>query len=121
MRETKTRLRAALKAQGVAFAGSLKPLALGHPVRWALVREIAFSGPLPVKELAHRLGVDRPALSSHLPQLLEAGLIEVYPDPEGDARRRCIGLISSSTSHQNGHGLEVDFGQMVMRFGFREA
>ncbi|MFD0895389.1 winged helix-turn-helix transcriptional regulator [Luteolibacter ambystomatis] len=117
MSGTKTRLRAGLKEQGKALAGARKPLALGHPVRWALIREVAFHGPLPVKELAQRLGVDRPALSSHLPQLLECGIVAVFPDPGGDARRRCIGLSESATCHQNGHGLEVDFGELVVRFG----
>lgn len=104
----------------MAFEGALKPLALGHPVRWALVREISFDGPLPVKELALRLGVDRPALSSHLPQLLEAGLVEVFPDPEGDARRRCIGLAITVQKVENETGVAVDFGNLLMRFEKRE-
>ena len=104
----------------MAFEGALKPLALGHPVRWALVREISFDGPLPVKELALRLGVDRPALSSHLPQLLEAGLVEVFPDPEGDARRRCIGLAVTVQKEENDGGVAVDFGNLLMRFEKRE-
>ncbi|BCU77358.1 hypothetical protein llg_20730 [Luteolibacter sp. LG18] len=109
-----------MKEQGKAIAGARKPLALGHPVRWALIREIATHGALPVKELALRLGVDRPALSSHLPQLLECGIVDVFPDPGGDARRRCIGLAATAVCHQNGHGLEVDFGEMVVRFGEKE-
>lgn len=99
--------------------GALKPLALGHPVRWALIREISFDGPLPVKELALRLGVDRPALSSHLPQLLEAGLVEVYPDPNGDARRRCIGLAVTVMKEESEMGVAVDFGNLLMRFEAR--
>lgn len=110
-------MRAGLKEQGKAIAGARKPLALGHPVRWALIREIALHGPLPVKELALRLGVDRPALSSHLPQLLECGIVEVFSDPGGDARRRCIGLPAAAVCQWNGHGLEVDFGELVVRFG----
>jgi DNA-binding transcriptional ArsR family regulator len=50
--------------------------ALGNPVRWAILRELARGEALPVSELARRQGISDVALSKHAIALRQAGLVE---------------------------------------------
>jgi len=59
---------------------------VGHPMRWAMVRELAQAvgradgadtGTVPVSEMAARLGTRRPAVENHLPQMLAAEVVAV--------------------------------------------
>ena len=129
-----------------AAVGAAKCLALGHAVRWAMLRELAREawtaqngaevkggcadvssvagqaagdvrlGTVPVSEMAARLGMKRPAVANHLPQMLAAGVLAVFGDPSGDGRKRCLGLPVSATVHSTETALEVDFGDLVLRF-----
>lgn len=108
-----------------AAVGAEKLAALGQPVRWAMLRELARAdgraqgaekGTVPVSEMAARLGMKRPAVANHLPQMLAAGVLAVYPDAGGDGRKRCLGLPLSATVRRTEDGLEVDFGDVVVRF-----
>jgi DNA-binding MarR family transcriptional regulator len=96
--------------------------ALGHPVRWALVRELALAdgATVPVTELAQRLGVKRSGLSNHLPQLLAAGVVAVSEDAAGDRRKRCLGLPASALREVSERSVTVDFGAVSVRFPLNE-
>jgi DNA-binding transcriptional ArsR family regulator len=48
---------------------------LSNPIRWAILRELARGEPLPVAELARRLGSTPEALSKHAIKLHDAGLV----------------------------------------------
>jgi len=50
--------------------------ALGNPVRWHILRELARGEPLPVVELSRRLGWVPANLSRHALVLLRAGVVE---------------------------------------------
>jgi len=50
--------------------------ALANPVRWSILRELARGEPLPVVELARRLGWLPANLSKHALILLRMGLVE---------------------------------------------
>ena len=57
--------------------------ALADPTRRAVFEQVA-ARPQPVRELADRLPVSRPAVSQHLKVLAEAGLVVAHP--EGTSR-----------------------------------
>ncbi len=122
-----------------AAVGAARCLALGHPVRWAMLWELARealaaieatatagesvgttqavrAGTVPVSEMAARLGMKRPAVANHLPQMLAARVLEVFPDAAGDGRKRCLGLLTTATVRAVDAALEVDFGDLVLRF-----
>ena len=61
--------------------------ALAEPSRFQIV-ELLSDGPLPVGDVAGRLGIRQPQASKHLRVLSEAGLVEVRPD----AQRRIYAL-----------------------------
>ena len=62
-------------------------LALGDPVRLAIVRELAGSGARPCGTFEH-LGVSRSTLSHHLRVLRDAGLVETRA--EGQLRMNTL-------------------------------
>ena len=63
-----------------------------------------------------RLGMKRPTLARHLPQMLAAQVVAVFGDASGDGRKRCLGLPLSAPVHLPGTALEVDFRYLVLRF-----
>jgi DNA-binding transcriptional ArsR family regulator len=52
--------------------------ALAEPNRLHIV-ELLRDGPLPVGEIANRLGLQQPQVSKHLRVLSDAGFVEVHP------------------------------------------
>jgi DNA-binding MarR family transcriptional regulator len=83
------RLGERLQAEAQVILDRVEPvIAAGqHP----LLHTIDRFAPLPVGELAERLGVTQPGVTRTLAQLAEAGLVEVVTSPE-DARRRLVSL-----------------------------
>lgn len=61
--------------------------ALAQPTRLGIV-ELLREGPLPVGDIAQRLGLGQPQTSKHLKVLSEAGLVEV----QAEANRRLYSL-----------------------------
>ena len=80
--------------------------AIGHPLRWRILAELAAGEPLMVTELAQRLGVPRDKASKHLAVLRRAGAVAVgrgrlYQIPPGH-------LAAADARH-------VDYGHCLLR------
>ena len=82
--------------------------AIGHPLRWRLLAELAKGEPLMLTELAGRVGRSAANVSKQLGFLRSLGVVAVT--------RRLHHI--SPRLPQSGNG-EVDFGWFVARFGTR--
>jgi len=84
--------------------------AASDPVRHGLLRELAAGAPLPVYELAERLGRPPDLISKHLRVLRDARLVRAVAPADGDGRKLF------RTRDAAGR-LALDFGALLLRFG----
>jgi DNA-binding transcriptional ArsR family regulator len=81
--------------------------AIGHPLRWAILRELSAGEPLMVLELAQRLGRDKSVISKHLATLRRGGAVVI-----GRGR---LYQIPAPYLADPAQGL-VDYGHCLLRF-----
>lgn len=81
-------------ARRISDARTLR--ALAHPVRVALVEELAFGGPATASELAERVGESPANCSWHLRQLAKYGFVEEAEGGQG--RRRPWQVVAEPTT-----------------------
>jgi DNA-binding MarR family transcriptional regulator len=86
-----TRLRALLEAMDADVALALSDLGLrDYRTRYsAYIRAVA-GGPMPIRDVAERLGVTHSAASQTVAEMQQRGLLETRPGD--DARQRLVGL-----------------------------
>ena len=91
--------------------------ALGDPVRWAVVRELAAGQPLPVGVLVTRLKRTKSAVSKQLRALREAGAVAAVPVPQADGRQQYYTVPAAFRRLDEAGRPMVDYGVCALRFG----
>jgi DNA-binding transcriptional ArsR family regulator len=89
--------------------------AVADPVRWGILRELAAGEPLPVQELAARLGRDANLISKHLRVLRETGAVSVSPSPDGDGRKQCYAVPPAFRRVDEAGRPMLDYGVCALR------
>jgi DNA-binding transcriptional ArsR family regulator len=84
-------------------------LALGNPVRWAVLRKLAQDGPQSVNDLAAMSGLGQDSTSRHMTLLYEVGAVVAVAPPDGDGRKQFY-AIPPGCLRDGAAGKEVDYG-----------
>lgn len=91
-------------------------VAIAHPVRWAVLRELAGGEALSVLALAGRLRLSANLVSKHLHWLRAAGAVTVVALPGAD-RRLSSHAVPATFLRKDANGrAEIDYGVCVLRF-----
>ena len=90
-------------------------VAVADPVRFAILRELARGTPLPVTDLARRVGRAPDATSKHLRILRDARILSLVRTAGGDGRMQIHQLPSLFRTHDAAGKLAVDLGAVVIR------
>ena len=91
--------------------------AASDPVRHGLLRELAGGAPLPVYELAKRLGRPPDLISKHLRVLRDARLVRAVAPADGDGRKQFHEVPALFRTRDAAGRLALDFGAVLLRFG----
>ena len=97
------RLRRATRALTQLYDDAMAPAGL-RVTQFSLLRTLARDGPLRISELAHRLLLDRTALSRNLDPLVEQGYVEITSGDDARTRqaamtKRGAGALRRATPH----------------------
>jgi DNA-binding transcriptional ArsR family regulator len=92
-------------------------MAVADPVRYAILRELARGTPLPVKELARRVGRAPDATSKHLRVLRDARILSIVRSAGEDGRKQIHELPALFRSRDAAGKPLADLGAVVLRFG----
>ncbi len=93
-----------------------KVLAAADPVRHGILRELAAGVPLPVNELAARLGRWPDLISKHLRVLRDARLIMAVTSVDGDGRKQFHEVPALFRTRDAAGVVALDFGAVLLRF-----
>ena len=91
--------------------------AASDPVRWGILRELAAGPPLPVNELAARLGRTPDLMSKHLRVLRDARLLVAVEPADGDGRKQFHAVPAPFRTRDAAGRVALDFGAVLLRFG----
>jgi DNA-binding transcriptional ArsR family regulator len=86
--------------------------AIGAPVRWAILTELASGEPRMVKEIAHKLGRSPTLVSKHMALLRRAGVVEIGRAGVYQIPRQFV--VAPDKRH-------IDFGHCLLRMPATEA
>lgn len=90
--------------------------ALGDPLRWKVIRELADGSALTVLDLARRLKRDANLVSKHMRPLRESGAVTIREVP-GEDRRKSHYEVPAWTREGAAPGVKlVDYGCCLLRF-----
>ena len=89
--------------------------AVGDPVRWSILRELASGTSLSVQELRARVGGKQSQMSKHLVVLRAAGALVPTTAPDGDGRKAYHVVPENSRRTEAGRPV-LDYGVCVLRF-----
>ena len=92
-------------------------VAVADPVRYAILHELARGTPLPVNELARRVGRAPDATSKHLRVLRDARMLNLVRPAGEDGRKQIHELPALFRTRDAAGKPVVDFGVVVLRFG----
>ena len=90
--------------------------AAADPVRHGILRELAAGVPLPVNELAARLGRWPDLISKHLRVLRDARLIMAVASVDGDGRKQFHEVPALFRTRDAAGVVALDFGAVLLRF-----
>ena len=91
-------------------------LAVGDPLRWQVMRELAAAPSLSVLELSAKLGRTPDLVSKHLRVLRDANAVVVVPAPDGDGRKQHHAVPDRFRRTDDAGKPVIDYGVCVMRF-----
>jgi len=89
--------------------------AMSDPGRYAILRVLTASGPLPVKTLAAKLKRPADGISKHLKVLRAARLVSAVNPPGTDGRKQYYEVPALFRSHDTAGRPVLDFGAVVLR------
>jgi DNA-binding transcriptional ArsR family regulator len=90
--------------------------ALGDPLRWKIVRELADGSALTVLDLARRLRRDANLVSKHMRPLRESGAVTVREIPGEDRRKSHYEVPPWTREGATIGARRVDYGCCLLRF-----
>jgi DNA-binding transcriptional ArsR family regulator len=90
--------------------------AIGEPVRYRLLRELADGTPRSVNDLAARVQREPDATSKHLRVLRDARLVLLVSSPDGDGRKQFHQVPAPFRTRDAAGHLILDFGAVLLRF-----
>ena len=118
--QSKTIPSAPAQAQTAAqnfFGNPVKLLqAVGDPIQWSVLRELASCPSRSVQELAAALKHDPDLISKHLRVLRDAGGLTVVASPDGDGRKQYHAVPEMFRRTEPSGKAGIDYGVCVLRF-----
>lgn len=91
-------------------------LAVAHPERWAILRELAAGLPLSVQELAQRVGCTPNQTSKHMTALRTAGAVVTVERAGEDGRKQFYSIAEEYRRPSLEGKREIDYGSLGLRF-----
>ena len=91
-------------------------LAVAHPDRWAILRELVFGIPLSVQELAAKVECTPNQTSKHMMTLRAAGAVVTVERAGEDGRKQFYSIPEEYLRIGSGGEKEIDYGGVVLRY-----
>lgn len=91
-------------------------LAVAHPERWAILRELAVGLPRSVQELAQRVGCTPNQTSKHMTALRTAGAVVTVERTGEDGRKQFYSIAEEHRRLGSEGKREIDYGSLGLRF-----